>query len=165
MLDRVREALFSTLVPWLPDAHVLDLFAGSGSLGLEALSRGVERARLVERDPRAVELLERNVAKLGLSERVEVVRGDALAPSSWGGAATADIVFLDPPYAFLDDPATRRRVLEAIVALVRDTLRPAGILVFHAPRGALAAGDLPGEPSCRRYGTNELWYVEREEDA
>ena len=165
MLDRVREALFSTLVPWLPGAHVLDLFAGSGSLGIEALSRGVERARLVERDPRTVGVLERNVAQLGLAERVEVVQADALAPSSWGGAATADIAFLDPPYAFLDDFATRRRVLAAIVALVRETLRPAGILVFHARRGALAAGDLPGEPSSRRYGTNELWYVGREEDA
>ena len=89
MLDRVREALFSTLVPRLPGAHVLDLFAGSGSLGIEALSRGVERARLVERDPRTVGVLERNVAQLGLAERVEVVQADALAPLQGRWVVTA----------------------------------------------------------------------------
>src|SRR5690606_13703278 len=65
MLDRMPEALFSTLAPWLPDAVVLDLFAGSGSLGLEALSRGARSARLVERDAAAARVLADNVALLG----------------------------------------------------------------------------------------------------
>ena len=64
MLDRMRESLFSILLPWLPEAHVLDLFAGSGSLGLEALSRGARSARMVERDPATAKLIEENVATL-----------------------------------------------------------------------------------------------------
>src|SRR5262245_27511390 len=83
MLDRVREAVFSTLMPRLPDATVLDLFAGSGGLGLEALSRGAARVRLVEQDARAMAQLRENVEALGATGRVELVRGDALHETSW----------------------------------------------------------------------------------
>jgi hypothetical protein len=83
MLDRVREALFSTLGNRVEDARVLDLFAGSGSLGLEALSRGAVSARMVERDVRTLRLLKANVESLGLIERAEIVRGDANASASW----------------------------------------------------------------------------------
>ena len=110
MLDRVREALFSTVQDWTADARVLDLFAGSGSLGLEALSRGAERARFVERSAAALSVLRRNVQTLGVADRVEIVRGNALQPATWhdSGAAEGarfDIVFFDPPYAMLEDAA------------------------------------------------------------
>src|SRR6186713_2677315 len=75
MLDRMREALFSTLAPWLADACVLDLFAGSGSLGLEALSRGARRARFVERDAETARLIADNARLLGEEARAEIVRG------------------------------------------------------------------------------------------
>jgi len=143
LLDRVREALFATLVPWLAGARILDLFAGSGSLGLEALSRGAASARLVERDPRAVRQLRANVAELGLAARVEVVVADALEAASWGEAASADVVFLDPPYALLEDPADRGRVLAAAASLVAETLRPEGVLVLHAPRESASSPRLP----------------------
>lgn len=165
LLDRVREALFATLVPWLSGARILDLFAGSGSLGLEALSRGAASARFVERDPRAVAQLRANVARLGLAARVEVVVADALEAASWGGPASADVVFLDPPYALLEEPADRGRVLAAAARLVADALRPQGVLVLHAPRGVVGEDELLGEAVSRRYGTNELWYVQRPEDA
>jgi 16S rRNA G966 N2-methylase RsmD len=96
MLDRVREALFSTVQDWMDGARVLDLFAGSGSLGLEALSRGAEHARFVERSTPALAILRRNVQVLGVEDRARIVRGNALQPATWtdavasGGAARAD---------------------------------------------------------------------------
>jgi 16S rRNA (guanine966-N2)-methyltransferase len=158
MLDRVREALFSTLQPWTPDAVVLDLFAGSGSLGLEALSRGARTVRFVEQGDRALGVLRKNVAALGVQGRGEVVGGDALKPAAWLPAA--DVVFLDPPYALLEK--SRTRLLAALGQLVAETLSPGGIAVLHTPHGALDGTDLGAATArVRRYGTNDLWYVER----
>ncbi len=98
--DRTREALFSMLGP-LDDHVVLDLFAGSGALGLEALSRGATRAVFVERDRRALAALRANVGALGLpAERAGVRAGDAgrVARDAVARAEAYDLVFLDPPY-------------------------------------------------------------------
>ena len=98
--DRVREALFSTLGP-LHDLVVLDLYAGSGALGLEALSRGAARAVLVERDRLALETLRANVATLGEPPERAIVRaGDAgrVARDAVARVEAYDLVFLDPPY-------------------------------------------------------------------
>jgi 16S rRNA (guanine966-N2)-methyltransferase len=158
MLDRVREALFSTLTPWLADATVLDLFAGSGSLGLEALSRGARRVRFVERSASALAALRKNVELLGVRDRVEIVTADALAVSSW--LAGARIAFVDPPYALLDE--RRRAVLSAVERLVTEYLAEDGIAMLHVPHGALAEADLAwARARVRRYGTNALWYLER----
>ena len=94
--DRVRETLFNWLTPALPGARVLDLFAGTGVLGLEALSRGAAQAVLVERDPGLAAALREAVARL--SAPAEVHAADALA---WLGShgRTFDLVFLDPPFA------------------------------------------------------------------
>jgi 16S rRNA (guanine966-N2)-methyltransferase len=92
--DRVREALFSILGD-VSGARVLDLYAGSGALGIEALSRGAESAVFVEREPRAVAAIERNLASIGLGERV--VRGDALRFLA-AEQGMFDLVFCDPPY-------------------------------------------------------------------
>jgi len=160
MLDRVREAVFSAVASWVPGARVLDLFAGSGSLGLEALSRGAAAARLVERDPRTAALVRRNAAELGVEERIHVVQGDALAPLAWG-EGPVELVFLDPPYPLLADPQARARLLSALEALLHRVLAPDGLIVFHAPRGALDAGALPAalEASERRYGSNAIWLL------
>jgi 16S rRNA (guanine966-N2)-methyltransferase len=92
--DRVREALFSMLGD-VVGARVLDLYAGSGALGIEALSRGAASALFVERDPRAAAVVERNLASLGLEQRV--LRQDALRFLA-RGEGTFDLVFCDPPY-------------------------------------------------------------------
>lgn len=99
--DRVREALFSMLAD-VERASVLDLFAGSGALGIEAISRGASRAVFVERERGAVGVLEQNLAALGLGTEVaEVRRADALAAlrSARGRKETYDLLFIDPPYA------------------------------------------------------------------
>jgi 16S rRNA (guanine966-N2)-methyltransferase len=101
--DRVREALFSILGP-IDDARVLDLYAGSGALGIEALSRGAAEAVFVDSDPRAARTIEDNLAKLGASGRVH--RRDVFA---WLKAAdgTFDLVFADPPYSSARQMGTR----------------------------------------------------------
>lgn len=97
--DRVRETVFNWLAPVLPGARVLDLFAGSGALGLESVSRGASSAVLVERDPDVVANLRALAGRLDGGDAVEVVQADALR---WMHSATAgrfDIAFLDPPFA------------------------------------------------------------------
>lgn len=110
--DRVRETLFNWLQPALPGARVLDLFAGSGALGLEAVSRGAAAALLVERDPRACEALHDAVARLSAGDAVTVLRGDALAVLQAPLHGRFDIVFVDPPF----DAGAWTAVLERLPA-------------------------------------------------
>jgi 16S rRNA (guanine966-N2)-methyltransferase len=114
--DRVKQTLFAILEPDLPGARVLDLFAGSGAGGIEALSRGAELAIFVERDATAAKVIGENLARARVAERGRVVRGDVssyLGGSASGGRAAADgpfdLVLIDPPYA---EP----RLLEAALA-------------------------------------------------
>jgi 16S rRNA (guanine966-N2)-methyltransferase len=99
--DKVREAIFDRLGPGGVFGTVLDLFAGTGALGLEALSRGAAAAVLVDRDPRALDTCRANAAVLEDGADVRIVRAEAFA---WlrgpGRGLLADIVLLDPPYAF-----------------------------------------------------------------
>lgn len=105
--DRVRETLFNWLQPWLPGARCLDLFAGSGALGLEAASRGAGQVTLIDRERRAVAALREHLTTLDLAE-ARVIQADAL---DWlaGTGGPFDLVFLDPPFAEpLLTPALRR---------------------------------------------------------
>jgi 16S rRNA (guanine(966)-N(2))-methyltransferase RsmD len=98
--DQVRIALMDTLMPRLPGARVLDLFAGAGGIGFEALSRGAAHATFVERDARAVAALRANVETLGVAAQARIERLDvraALERLARDGARY-DVVFLDPPY-------------------------------------------------------------------
>jgi 16S rRNA (guanine966-N2)-methyltransferase len=96
--DRVRETLFNWLMPVLPGARVLDLFAGSGALGLEAVSRGAASAQLVEADAGLARALGDTAARLGAGDRVSVHQGDALAFLRAPGP-DYDVAFVDPPFA------------------------------------------------------------------
>ncbi len=157
MLDRVREALFSSIHSRLVGANVLDLFAGSGSLGLEALSRGARHVRFVEHGAPALGALRKNVATLAVGDRVTIVGDDAMKRATWG--PPPDLAFLDPPYALLAE--RRPRLLALADALVRH-VAPAGLVVLHTPRDALAPADVEGVSArVRRYGTNDLWYLEQ----
>jgi 16S rRNA (guanine966-N2)-methyltransferase len=102
--DRVREAVFNSLhsLGAIEEATVLDLYAGSGALGIEALSRGAARATFVDSDRRSIAAIEANLAATGLSQRAEVVRADAdsvLARAAAEGRRW-DLALLDPPYSF-----------------------------------------------------------------
>ena len=97
--EKVKEAIFSSIQFDLPQATVLDLFAGSGQLGLEALSRGAKRAYLIDHSPKALSVIRENVAAAGFSEQAEVIQTEA-ATFLKSSAPTMqwDLVFLDPPY-------------------------------------------------------------------
>lgn len=97
--DRVRETLFNWLQPALPGARILDLFAGTGALGLEALSRGAASATLVERDRAACAGLRASIDRLGAGDAAQLVQADALAWLAGTAAGAFDIIFVDPPFA------------------------------------------------------------------
>jgi 16S rRNA (guanine(966)-N(2))-methyltransferase RsmD len=123
--DQVRIALMDALTPWLPGARMLDLFAGAGAVGLEALSRGAEHATFVERDGRAVAALLQNVRALGVGARARVLRGDVARELTRLARAGErfEIVFLDPPYA--EDAVDR--TLAALGA--GDLVAPGGLVI------------------------------------
>jgi 16S rRNA (guanine966-N2)-methyltransferase len=148
--DRVREAAFNLIGP-LEGALVLDLYAGSGALGLEALSRGARRATFVELDCEAVKTIERNLAKLGLTG-AEIARVDAAARVAADArkGRRYDLVLIDPPYRMLSDALTRLAPhLPSIVA-------PEGLVVVESD--AREEPDLPrlSLRTTRRYGSTRL---------
>ena len=96
--DRVREALFSVLGASVQGARVLDLFAGSGALGIEALSRGAASAVFVDRAPRAVEAIRANLAALSIDAEVHRMEARSWLRTASARAEAYDLVFLDPPY-------------------------------------------------------------------
>ena len=99
-LDRVRESVFAILTPRLLDAKVLDLYAGTGALGLEALSRGAASCVFVENDEAALRVLRENVERTGLSDRARIRRGRLpQALGTLAGEGPFDLVLCDPPYA------------------------------------------------------------------
>jgi 16S rRNA (guanine966-N2)-methyltransferase len=121
--DRVREALFSMLGP-LDGARVLDLYAGSGALGIEALSRGAASATLVERDARAVAVIRANLEALALgAEEAQVVNGPAAAAlrDASRRGDTYDLVLLDPPYR--DAATLGRELTQALPAVLAPNAR------------------------------------------
>ncbi len=165
MASRVREAMFQSLAPWLAGGRLLDLFAGSGCLGLEALSRGASHVRFVDRDPAVAELIRQNVATLDVGERAEVRAGDALLPLNWGAEEQIDVVLFDPPYPMLDDPVLRPQLFTAIQQLIASMLAPEGVLVFHTPRRKVDRVHFGEELQVaeREYGSHVLWYLQAEE--
>ena len=122
--DRVREAVFNALgsLGAIEDARVLDLFAGTGALGIEALSRGAASATFVERDRAAADAVTANLAALGFE--ADVIRSDALR---WldGRVGTFDLALLDPPYAFEEWDDLLARVPASLVVIESDrTIAP-----------------------------------------
>ncbi|MBD9479703.1 16S rRNA (guanine(966)-N(2))-methyltransferase RsmD [Pseudoxanthomonas sp. PXM02] len=145
--DRVRETLFNWLMPALPGARVLDLFAGTGALGLEALSRGAAHATLVERDPGLATALREAAAKLSAPADVHAM--DALA---WLGSRgeTFDLVFLDPPFA--------DGLWERALAALAPRLAPGAWIYVESPAD-LAPGVPPGWALHREGRTRDVRYA------
>ena len=151
--DRVREAAFNLIGP-VEGASVLDLFAGSGAMGLEALSRGAARVTFVEADRAAGETIERNLDKLDLAGAA-LVRADALRALAAEAAAGRryDLVLVDPPYRMLAGLLTRLgRYLPSVVA-------PHGLVVVESDSREEPDLPLPKRTS-RRYGSARLTVFE-----
>ncbi|MGQ4661387.1 16S rRNA (guanine(966)-N(2))-methyltransferase RsmD [Lysobacter sp. F6437] len=148
--DRVRETLFNWLAPVLPGARVLDLFAGSGALGLEALSRGAASAALVEREPGLAARLLDTTRRLPGGEAASVVQADALAWLPAQPRSSFDIAFVDPPFA----AGLWDKVLSELEPLLADD----AWLYIEAPLAERVA--MPAGWSLHREGrTREVRYV------
>lgn len=160
--DRVREAWMSILGPSVVDAAVADLFAGSGALGLEALSRGAAHVTFVERSRRAIGVLERNIRSLGAGGMTTVVRGDALAHLHKLDPARCDLALADPPYGrghahrLVTLYARRPFARELWIEHRADETLPAGVPVRQRRYGdtVLTAMALP--PTANRRATGPL---------
>lgn len=98
--DKVKESLFNIIGPFFDGGNVLDLFSGSGSLGLEALSRGMEKGVFVEKDPKALQVIKANIQACRMEEESEVLRSDALRSIKMlgGRGVRFDLIMMDPPY-------------------------------------------------------------------
>ena len=156
--DRVREAAFNLLGPGAAEgASVLDLFAGSGAMGLEALSRGAAHATFVESDRDACRTINRNLAKLDLSgakvlcqDALTALRADARAGRRY------DLVLVDPPYRRFSS------LQNALIQYLPEVLEPGGLLIVET-----AASDEPELPlpklKSRRYGAARLTLFERDD--
>lgn len=97
--DKTKETLFNCLMPYLGDAYFLDLFAGSGSIGIEALSRGAKECIFVEKSKDAIKCIEKNLTTTHFNDKSQVLKGDVLGIlSSLESKGPFDIIFLDPPF-------------------------------------------------------------------
>ena len=146
--DRVREAWMSIVGPLLAEARVLDLFAGSGALGLEAVSRGAAVADLIEIAPSSLRAIQRNIETLGAGDTVRVHRKDALRFVEGLDAGAYDVAFADPPYDLGLAPALAERWL---------TVPFAGVLGIEHRRDE----HLPGDGDRRQYGQTAITFFRR----
>ena len=147
--DRVREAWMSIVGPLLPGARVLDLCAGSGALGIEAVSRGAAHADLVEIAPPSLRAIQTNLAALGAGDEIRVHRRDALRFVEGLEAGAYDVAFADPPYDLGLSAAIAERWLAVPVASVL------GIEHRRNER-------LPGEGDRRQYGQTAITFYRRD---
>lgn len=165
LADRVKQTLFAILEPDLRDAHFLDVFAGSGAAGIEALSRGAAIATFVEQEQGAIRVIKANLAKTGLAERGTVVRTDALA---WIRATARPDGPTSPTWthAFVDPPYADTALLENVLKTIGPLIAPGGRVVakhFWRDTPPATIGLLASERE-RRFGETTLTFYRRLED-
>ncbi len=162
--DRVKQSLFDILTPHLPDSVVYDVFAGTGSMGLESISRGARRAVFFEADRSAHQRLKKNIATLDVSSSTQVIPGDLFrwfaepknAPAT---PNQANLIFLDPPYRLLREDADRLQNLAVNIA--DHHLAPDGIVIFrHGAADTLALPPLAAV-DVRTYGGMTLEFLRK----
>lgn len=156
--DRVKESVFNIIQNHVRDARVLDLFAGTGQLGIEALSRGAAHCDFVERDRKALHVLHKNIAAARVSDRAAVHACTAAAFLQRQGGKPYDLILLDPPYGGKD-------LQEALFAVNQfDILSDSGIILCES-----AQNDEFGAPFTRgrqyRYGTIQITVLHKPQDA
>ena len=165
MLVRIRNSLFNIIRPHLAGAKVLDLFAGTGVLGLEALSRGAAFCLFTEQHRPSWQILTRNVERLGFKAQAQVIPQDAfgIAEVLKRESFTPDIIFVSPPYKFFDDDAPERaRLLNLLDKLVPERLvAPDGLIVVEHLSEQLAdwTPDYLTLSDRRTYGQTSLTFL------
>lgn len=158
--DRVKEALFSILQPDWPPANFLDLFAGSGQIGLEAASRGVTEVLLVEDNPLCQKSIRENISRTGLAKAVRLygLPADAFVRQARRKGQTFELIFADPPYR------KASQEIQHLAPLLAELIRPDGLIIFeHDAR--LDPGPIVTNLQllrCCQYGTAMLSFYKRE---
>ncbi|MDA8441310.1 MAG: 16S rRNA (guanine(966)-N(2))-methyltransferase RsmD [Peptococcaceae bacterium] len=154
--DKVKEAIFNVLSVKLQAAQVLDLFAGSGALGLEALSRGADFAVLVEKSRQACEIIQANAALTGLTSQVKLYNRDALQVLKSLSGEKFDLVFVDPPY--------RQGLALISLAMLGEGnyLGPNGVIIVETSREEQIPVEIANLSLRKRarYGDTEVWYYQ-----
>lgn len=143
-MDQVKEGIFSAIQFEVEGRRVLDLFAGSGQMGIEALSRGAKSAVFVDMREDACKVVRENLAKTRLEQNARVVRADYLSYLS-SARETFDLIFLDPPYAEVFLENSLKRISEI------DILSDSGIIITERPFGKELPAGVPGLVRCRDY--------------
>ncbi|MFT7618561.1 MAG: 16S rRNA (guanine966-N2)-methyltransferase [Planctomycetota bacterium] len=161
-LDSLKEALFNILQGEIEDAAVWDLFSGSGSMGLEALSRGAKHAAFVDKGRSAIDTLRKNIDALGYGDRCRVSSLDVFRYERHTDDPCPDIIFFDPPFPLVQqDPD---RILRFLPELA-ENLNPSGLLMYRSP--AKQALSEVGEglilEDCRVKGVNALHFIRVQE--
>lgn len=164
ILDRVRESLFSIIQHEIPDAVVADLFAGTGVIGLEALSRGAASCTFVDRDPACVATINENIRRAKRENESRVVRGDVFNVEQLVQPALYTLIFVDPPYRMLRDERHCEKVVQLIAALGSEKiLAKDGVVVVRYPSDTQLPGRI--EPLAqydrRRYGGMKISLFKR----
>lgn len=159
--DRIKETLFNMIAPGICDCVFLDLFSGSGAIGIEALSRGASRAVFIEKNPAAVTCIRQNLAHTKLSDQAEVIAGDVFtALKRLEGRYTFDYIFMDPPY----DNLLEKEVLQTLSQ--SSLLSPDGVIIVEASlQTSFSYLQELGFVILKRkeYKTNAHIFIEREE--
>ena len=163
--DMVRQALFNILGNAVPDRPFFDVFAGTGVVGLEAISRGASRVTFVERDFRVTAEIERHLKEFRVADRAALARADVYRwGERWEAPAEPVNVFFSPPFA---DYQRRPADFLALVAQVQRKVAPGSVVVLQSERNAIEDADrIFADWDLRRYGRNELliWVSEEEEE-
>jgi 16S rRNA (guanine966-N2)-methyltransferase len=147
--DRVREAWMSILRDELPDASVIDLCAGTGALGLEALSRGAAHVTFVEQSPAVLRVLNKNIDHLSARDAVTVLRSDAHSVATQASAGQYDVAFADPPYA--------SALADELVAAWRERPFAWCLSIEHDSTRTLDVAGLDAQS--RRYGSTTITFL------
>ena len=149
--DKVKEAIFSTLSADIPGAYVLDLFAGSGNLGIEAISRGAHQVTFVDKSAVCIRVIEKNLSTLGVIEQVSFIKSDALAFIRQC-SMSYDLIFMDPPY--------NKGLASKMAPHVYTLLNIGGVLTIeHSPNEIIDINPW----KTRTYGDTMITYIMRSE--
>jgi len=166
--DRVKQALFDRLISMEAfGAAAVDVFSGTGSLGLEALSRGVDHVTFIEQDREARRLLQENLKALGLADRAAVLGSDAVS-GTWIAQLPhrpVELIFMDPPYAMTEDTVERDRLAGVMAALAKTpgAVSDDAIVVLRtSDRGEAPKADGWSAPEAHEYGSMTVHFYTRQ---
>ena len=155
--DKIKGAIFNVLGDKVLNARVLDLFAGTGNLALEALSRGSREAVLVEKSSEAYQVIQKNIEQMGVSHQTKLLMMDAFLYLKRYPNEVFDLIFLDPPYR-------RELVPKVILALMEHSyLTPSGVIIAETAKDEKLNEDIYpfGIRKTGKYGDTMVWYLQR----